>query len=140
VPRPGAAIGVAGTRDSHGASEVCVIDAPAVVLAFNEAINRRDVDALARLMNEGHRFVDPSGAAVHGRDACLEAWRGFFDTFPDYRNVFDEIADLGGGLVVVRGRSECSVAALEGPAAWRVVVIDSLVDVWQVSERGPDPH
>jgi ketosteroid isomerase-like protein len=60
-----------------------VIDAPAVVLAFDEAINSRDVDALARLMTDAHRFVDPSGATVHGRDACVEAWRGFFDTCPD---------------------------------------------------------
>jgi hypothetical protein len=28
----------------------------------------------------------------------------------------------------------CSVAELDGPAEWRVVVRDALVDQWQVSE------
>ena len=67
----------------------------------------------------------------------MEAWRGFFDSFPDYRNVFDDVVDVGDGVVVVRGRSECSFAPLDGPAEWRAVVIDARVDVWQVSEPVP---
>ena len=67
--------------------------ATAVVLAFNEAISRRDRAALGALMTECHRFVDSAGATVDGRDACLTAWQGFFDSFPDYRKVFDAAAD-----------------------------------------------
>ena len=94
-------------------------DAVAVVVAFNEAINRSDLGALTGLMTETHRFVDSDGAAVEGKSACVEAWRGFFESFPDYRNVFDAITDVGDGVVVVRGRSECSFAPLDGPAEWR---------------------
>jgi hypothetical protein len=36
--------------------------------------------------------------------------------------------------VVVSGRSECSTAALDGPAEWLAGVLDGRVDVWQVSE------
>lgn len=109
-------------------------DAVAVVGAFNEAINGRDLAALAELMTETHRFIDSAGAMVDGKNACLEAWRGFFNSFPDYRNVFENLEHTGDGVVVVRGRSECSFAPLDGPAEWRAVVLDARVDVWQVSE------
>jgi ketosteroid isomerase-like protein len=109
-------------------------DAAQVVLSFNEAIKRRDLAALTELMTESHRFIDSAGATVEGRDACVEAWRGFFDSFPDYRNIFDDIEDVGDGVVLVRGRSECSFLPLDGPAEWRAVVLDARVDVWQVSE------
>ena len=109
-------------------------DALTVVRAFNEAINGRDLDALAELMTASHRFIDSAGATVEGRSACVAAWEGFFEAFPDYRNSFEEIADIGDGVVVVRGRSDCSVASLDGPAQWRAVVVDGRVDVWEVSE------
>jgi ketosteroid isomerase-like protein len=108
------------------------------VLAFNAATNARKLTALAELMTESHRFIDSAGATTEGRDRCTAAWRGFFDSFPDYRNVFDDVVDAGDGVVVVRGRSECSTAALDGPAEWFAVVLDGRVDVWQVSE--PPTH
>ena len=114
--------------------EVSTIDELAVVTAFNDAINARDLDRLGALMTDAHRFVDTVGATVDGKDACLDAWRGFFAAFPDYRNVFEECRRLGEGSVFVRGRSVCSVAELDGPAEWRVVVRDARVDQWQVSE------
>jgi len=104
----------------------------AVVLAFNAAINRRDLPGLGRLMADDHRFIDTAGAQTAGKPACLEAWRGFFESFPDYRNVFDNLRSRSGGTVEVHGRSECSVAALAGPARWRAVVADGLVVEWRV--------
>lgn len=108
--------------------------AATVVLAFNEAIDGRDLDALAELMTASHRFIDSAGATVDGRNACVAAWREFFESFPDYRNNFEDVADGGDGVVVVRGRSACSFASLDGPAEWRAVIVDDRVDVWQVSE------
>jgi ketosteroid isomerase-like protein len=113
---------------------VGMTDAVATVIAFNEAINRHDLDALTALMTESHRFVDSAGASVDGRSACVAAWRGFFASYPDYRNIFDDVVDVGDGIVVVHGRSECTFAPLDGPAEWRAVVLDACVDVWQVSE------
>jgi ketosteroid isomerase-like protein len=108
-------------------------DPVAVVLAFNEAINARELAALADLMTERHRFVDAGGAIVDGKDACVAAWRGFFDAFPDYRNDFDRLEEID-DAVVVTGRSACSVPALDGPAAWRAVVVGGRVELWQVSD------
>ena len=106
----------------------------ATVIAFNDAINARDIDALGLLMHEQHRFVDSAGAVVEGKPACIEAWRGFFAAFPDYRNIFDDVRSDGPGAVEVRGRSECSTPALDGAARWRALVEDGLVLQWQVSE------
>ncbi|HEV7761752.1 MAG TPA: nuclear transport factor 2 family protein [Acidimicrobiales bacterium] len=106
----------------------------AVVVAFNAAINRRDIEALGALMAEEHRFVDVEGHRVEGKAACVEAWRGFFASFPDYRNVFDDVRGDGAGSVEIRGRSECSDPALDGPARWHAEVRDGLVVLWQVTE------
>jgi hypothetical protein len=112
----------------------------AVVLAFTAAINRRDLPGLGRLMADDHRFIDTAGDTVAGKPACLEAWRGFFKSFPDYRNVFDNVRSTSDGIVEVHGRSECSVAALAGPARWRAVVADGLVVEWQVFDAHEWPR
>jgi hypothetical protein len=41
--------------------------------------------------------VDSAGATIDGKVACLDAWRGFFAAFPDYRNVFEELRRTGEG-------------------------------------------
>lgn len=110
----------------------------ATVMAFNEAITARDLEALGRLMHEQHRFIDSAGAIVEGKAACVEAWRGFLDTFPDYRNIFDDVSIDATGAIEVRGRSECSTPTLDGPARWRVLVENGLVLQWQVSDVGDD--
>jgi len=107
-------------------------DDESVVLAFNDAINRRDISSLGRLMASNHRFIDSARSTVTGKLACLEAWRRFFDAFPDYRNVFDSLHSPSEGVVEVLGRSECSVPALTGPARWRARVKNGLLVEWQV--------
>jgi uncharacterized protein YndB with AHSA1/START domain/ketosteroid isomerase-like protein len=109
-------------------------EATAVTLAFNDAINARDIESLAALMSGTHRFIDSTGATIEGKAACLAAWRGFFDAFPDYRNVFDDVTEVAPGTVLAQGRSECSVAELDGPAMWRAVVRRGRVDEWCVSD------
>ena len=111
-------------------------EAEATAIAFNDAINARDVGRLTPLMTEGHRFIDSAGEVVAGRRACAEAWRGFFSAFPDYRNVFRSVGSTGAGVVEIVGHSECSVATLAGPARWRAVVVDGLIDEWQVFVDG----
>jgi ketosteroid isomerase-like protein len=104
------------------------------VRRFNEAINGRNLDALTRLMADDHRFVDAAGAAVDGKAACVDAWRGFFGSFPDYRNTFEVVDSTSHGVVEVRGRSDCSVPELAGPARWRAVVRDGRIVEWRVSD------
>ena len=88
------------------------------VIAFYEAINRRDLDSLEKLMTDGHTFVDSDGDVLAGRGKVLQAWRGFFDLFPDYRNEWSNVMEAGDTLIAA-GRSACATeAALDGPAIW----------------------
>ena len=40
------------------------------------------------LSMEDHTFVDSDDNVVSGGDVVLEAWRSFFEAFPDYRNLW----------------------------------------------------
>ena len=103
-----------------------------VVAAFNDAINAADLERLEALMTEDHRFVDSAGQEVAGRAACVDAWRGFFASFPDYRNVFEQIREVAPGELVVDGRSVSSDPRLDGPARWSATVVGGQVRRWQV--------
>ena len=107
-----------------------------VANAFNECINRRDLEALAALMTEDHVFTDGLGAAVPGKGACVEAWRGFFAAFPDYRNTFEQVSGRGDMAIAV-GYSTCETPALDGPAIWTAEVRDGNVAHWRVYEDTP---
>ncbi|MFJ7071581.1 nuclear transport factor 2 family protein [Streptomyces sp. NPDC098781] len=108
-----------------------------VVRRFNAAINERNLHVLASLMSDDHIFVDSAGGGVRGKPACVEAWRGFFAAFPDYRNVFAETA-VRGDVVAVAGYSVCSTPELAGPALWTARVTGGLVEEWWVREDTPD--
>lgn len=108
-----------------------------VVTRFNECVNRRDIDGLADLMTEDHRFVDTEAHTVSGKQACLDAWRGFFALFPDYRNVFTSLTERE-DMVVVVGYSECADPALSGPALWTVIIRNGMVAEWRVHEDTPE--
>ena len=110
-----------------------------VVLEFNAAINARDLDRLTELMSPDHRFVDASGAAIEGREACGAAWASFFESFPDYRNVFDDIQLAEPGHVVASGWSDCAVAALRGSARWHAAVDRRSIREWRVEDPDPPP-
>ena len=105
-----------------------------VVQAFNDAVNRGDLDALAALMSDDHRFVDAAGSVVDGKAACVAAWRGLFAAFPDYRNRFAAVTAIDDTRVSVEGRSDCSSPELTGPARWFVQVRDGLVTEWRVED------
>jgi ketosteroid isomerase-like protein len=108
------------------------------VLAFNDAITRRDIAALGRLMTDDHTFIDSGENVVSGKEAVLGAWRGFFDAFPDYRNVLTEILPSGDAVIAL-GRSECATEpALDGPAIWAAGVRDNQVCKWRVYDDTPE--
>jgi uncharacterized protein (TIGR02246 family) len=108
-----------------------------LVLAFNEAINRRDLDALADLMTDDHTFVDSAGSVLAGKEAVLAAWEGFFESFPDYRNDWSEVTATD-VAVTATGRSHCSnEPALDGPALWTARTSSGKVSEWRVHEDTP---
>jgi ketosteroid isomerase-like protein len=106
-------------------------------VAFNDGINRRDLDGLAALMTDDHAFIDTAGGVVAGRRECLDAWRGFFESFPDYRNVFTSFA-IRGDLVTIVGHSVCAEPSLAGPALWTATIRDGRVARWRVHPDTPE--
>jgi ketosteroid isomerase-like protein len=112
------------------------VDLRALTVTFNEHINNRDLDGLAALMTDDHAFIDAAGHAIRGKSKCLEAWRGFFASFPDYRNVFDSLVVAGDSVVVV-GRSNCPDLRLDGPALWVAKASDDKLAEWRVYEDTP---
>jgi ketosteroid isomerase-like protein len=108
-----------------------------IAVAFNEAINARDLDALRALMADDHTFVDSAGTVLAGTERVLGAWRGFFDAFPDYRNEWAEAIPTR-GRVIVLGRSVCATEPdLDGPAIWSVTITGGKVAEWRVLEDTP---
>ena len=108
------------------------------MLDFNDAIAARDLNTLGRLMTDDHAFIDSDGNVVAGRDAVLEAWRGFFDSFPGYRNVWTQLMSSGDELIAI-GRSVCAIdPELDGPAIWTANVRGNKVSEWRVYEDTPE--
>jgi ketosteroid isomerase-like protein len=105
----------------------------ATVLRFNTCINARDLAVLSALMTDDHEFIDSVNATVKGKAAVTEAWRTFFETFPDYRNEFIR-TEATGGNVSIEGRSICSFGPLNGPALWSAIVHEGKVAQWRVYE------
>jgi ketosteroid isomerase-like protein len=107
---------------------------------FRNAINRRDVDRLCRLMTDDHLFVDFRGAQYRGRETMRSGWLGYFSTVPDYTiEVQETVAD--GPVVIVVGMARGTYSPdgnldpadrWSTPGAWRAVVANGDVAVWQV--------
>lgn len=113
-------------------------DRQAAATRFNDRITAADADGLAELMTDSHSFIDTLGQVVSGRAACREAWRGFFEAFPAYRNEFASIEERD-TLVVMTGRSVCADNAdLDGPAIWTARTEGQLVSEWRVYDDTPD--
>jgi ketosteroid isomerase-like protein len=104
-----------------------------IVTSFNDCINRRDMVGLARLMTEDHVFIDTANSAISGKERCLEAWKGFFGAFPDYRNVFERVL-VSSNRAVVIGHSTCADARLACPALWTARMEGGRIAEWRVYE------
>lgn len=114
--------------------------AESVARAFVRAINRQDVEGLAGLMTEAHRFVDSLGNVVEGREKTLAGWAGYFRMVPDYSIAVEE--SYGDRPVVVMlGLAQGTYSSggelraenrWETPAALRAVVEDGKVAEWRV--------
>jgi ketosteroid isomerase-like protein len=108
------------------------------VLAFNDVINRRDLAALGGLMTEDHTLIDTGNNVLSGREDVLNAWRGFFEAFPDYRNVWTELTVKAERLIAL-GHSTCATESeLDGPAIWSATVRADRVSQWRVYTDTPE--
>jgi ketosteroid isomerase-like protein len=111
-----------------------------VVEAFIAAINRRAPSEISSLMTEVHIFVDSGGRIQSGRENMAAGWEEYFRMFPDYRIRLESI--LGDkALVAVFGsasgtyngkRGPIPENRIEMPAAWKAMVENGKIKLWQV--------
>ena len=111
-----------------------------VVNAFIAAINRHDALGLYDLMTEDHTFVDSGGQVQSGREGMKAGWEGYFSMFPDFTIKVETM--LQDGALVAAFGSACGTYngrrgpvpenRIEMPAAWKAVVEDGRIKLWQV--------
>ena len=111
-----------------------------VVLQFEQRINSRNAEAICNLMTADAVFVDSLGNQIAGTAKLRQAWDGYFKMVPDYSISHAEIfAD--GETVAVFGSAQGTFSKggqlkkedyWKTPAAWRAVVKDGKIAVWQV--------
>jgi ketosteroid isomerase-like protein len=102
-----------------------------IALKFNEKINQRDLEGLAKLMTDDHTFIDNSGEITEGKRVMKDGWKKFFEKYPDYRNVFTSVT-IKDNVVVMIGYSTCSYKPLDGPNIWTAKVRDGRISEWRV--------
>lgn len=111
------------------------------ILSFIGRINARDVDGLCELMSDDHKFIDAHGNEVGGKDKMVPGWRGYFAWFPDYyievTEVFEGEPASDGQTFAMFGFAGGSFKGKESeswrlPAAWKAIVKDGRVALWQV--------
>jgi ketosteroid isomerase-like protein len=104
------------------------------------AINRQDVEELAELMTETHRFVDSLDNVVEGRERMRAAWKSYFGMVPDYTIAVEETF-RDGPIVVLLGTAQGTYAGggqltpenhWETPVALRAFVEGGKVAEWRV--------
>ena len=109
----------------------------AVVISFIDCINRGDIDGLGALMSDDHCLTILDEAPLVGRAANLEAWRGYFSSFPTYVIYPSAITEMNGTVVVV-GTTTGSHLGLPDEEERRISVIwvaevaDGVVASWQI--------
>jgi ketosteroid isomerase-like protein len=111
-----------------------------VVLRFEEQINARNAEAICALMSPDGEFIDALGNRIQGLVKLRAAWEGYFKIVPDYSISHSEIfAD--GNTVAVFGSAQGTFSKdgtlakgnfWKTPAAWRAVVKDGKIAIWQV--------
>ncbi|MFQ5821399.1 MAG: hypothetical protein ACE5I5_15545 [Candidatus Heimdallarchaeota archaeon] len=46
-------------------------------------------------MTEDHKFIDILGRVTRGREKMKKDWTDFFESYPDYRNIFSRVETKG---------------------------------------------
>jgi uncharacterized protein (TIGR02246 family) len=111
-----------------------------VVLQFEHAINSRNPNAICSLMTPDGEFIDSLGNPIQGAEKLRFAWAGYFKMVPDYSISHTEIF-AEGNTVAVFGSAQGTFSrdgqlrkedVWKTPAAWRAVIKEGKIAVWQV--------
>lgn len=108
-----------------------------IALLFNQCITDHDLDGLARLMTVDHAFVERDGTVHQPKAYMVEAWRRFFEAFPDYRNTFARVQSKD-NRVVMLGFAYWSKQQPYDPYIWTATIVDDLVHEWRIYLDTPE--
>jgi hypothetical protein len=106
-------------------------DPKLIALEFNEYINNRDLEKLANLMTDNHEFKDRVGNIYHSKSKMIEAWRNFFESNQNYKNIFLAIFSED-NIVKIIGYAYWSEENKHDPALWVVKIENDLVSEWNI--------
>lgn len=115
-------------------------DAIATVLRFEQLINTQKWDAVCSLLTDDSIFIDSLGNRVSGGTRLRSAWEGYFKMVPDYTISHEELF-ANGNTVAIFGTAQGTFSRdgqirkenhWKTPAAWRAVVRNEKIAVWQV--------
>jgi ketosteroid isomerase-like protein len=114
----------------------------AAALSFVDCINRGDLDGLAALMTPDHCLTVLAESPLPGREANVDAWRGYFTSFPEYVISPRHLA-AEDGCVAILGTTTGSHLGLPDEDEERITVIwvadvrDGRLATWRIVEDTP---
>jgi len=110
------------------------------VLEFVRQINAHDVNGIVARMTEDHTFVDAYGSEITGKEKIKAGWSVYFQWFPDYNIEIHHMLESN-SLVLAFGfasgtfknlRDENNSNYWRLPAAWKILIEDGKIKLWQV--------
>ena len=116
------------------------MDIEKIANRFIKAINRHNIESIGELMSEDHTFVDSGGDIYKGNEQMRQGWADYFRMFPDYKIEAPEFV-VSGDTVILLGRASGTYTTdgtlrqenhWEIPAAWKAVIVDEKIKLWQV--------
>lgn len=111
-----------------------------VAFAFVHAINSKDIEHLANLMSENHKFIDGDGSEHVGKEKMKVGWKEHLALIPNLTLSISMHFEEG-NIVILLGRSNGTIIqngelkpenSWEVPCAWRVLVESEKVVEWQL--------
>lgn len=115
-----------------------------VALAFIAGINAGDVDALGALMTDSHWLKVFDEPRLIGRDANVDAWRGYVESFPHYRILPQRLANRFWWTVTVLGTTTGSHLELpdeeeaQQTIIWVAEVQRNRLRSWRLLDDSPE--
>jgi hypothetical protein len=118
----------------------------AVAVAFIDAVNHGDVEALGLLMSDDHSLQVFDEPPLTGRARNIEAWHGYVTSFPNYVIYPHRVAATGSHVAVV---GHTTASHLELPAEeeekltliWVADVQDGVIRSWRlIEDTGENRH
>jgi SnoaL-like domain len=97
-----------------GSEPVVKVPLPPVAIAvrFIDCVNRSDLDGLVATMTDDHRLEVFDEEPLIGREANATAWRGYFESFPNYVIYPHRIVEVTETSVAILGHTTGSHLAL----------------------------